>query len=97
MTEAVGKLNAVDVVFGRLDMALRRGERLPVRWSASVPASGADREHVTDLYDRLSEALRTTGPASTCLEALRAACKLWHVLDVELRVSGALPEPWGRA
>lgn len=94
LPQAVSKLNEADEAFGRFDTALRHGGQAPARWKTATPASFADRERVTDLYDRLSSALRTTGQACVCLEALRKACKLWHMFDAELRAGSGMPEPW---
>ncbi|GHD37661.1 hypothetical protein GCM10007147_45840 [Nocardiopsis kunsanensis] len=99
LRDACEKLNAADAAFGRLDMELRRGGRVPACWSpidddmVDVLAWEPD-DVVTRLYDTVSAALRTTGDASTCLGALREACKAWAWFDAALCAGSDLPEPW---
>ncbi len=52
----------------------------------------------TDLYDTLSEALRTRPRhAGEAYAALREADRLLSLLDAHLRAGGPLPEPWRTA
>ncbi|PDP88441.1 hypothetical protein CQJ94_06535 [Glycomyces fuscus] len=52
----------------------------------------------TDLYDSLSEALRTRPRhAGEAYEALYEADRLLSLLDAHLREGGSLPEPWRSA
>lgn len=97
LTQAVRCLNEADTTFTELDTALRHGAWLPSRWDASGNATTEhDREHATDLYDRLSSALRETGHAAVCLGALREAVCAWRALDAHLSGGGVLPSPWER-
>ncbi|WP_223839679.1 hypothetical protein [Nocardiopsis deserti] len=52
----------------------------------------------TDLYDTLSEALRTRPRhVGEAYAALREADRLLSLLDAHLRAGGPLPEPWRTA
>ncbi|MFE6447656.1 hypothetical protein [Nocardiopsis dassonvillei] len=52
----------------------------------------------TDLYDTLSEALRTRPRhAGEAYAALHEADRLLSLLDAHLRAGGPLPEPWRTA
>lgn len=52
----------------------------------------------TDLYDTLSEALRTRPRhVGEAYAALYEADRLLSLLDVHLRAGGALPAPWRTA
>src|SRR5699024_4522087 len=98
LARAIGRLNDADDTFGRLDHALRRGAPLPTGRLASAHTIGSDRERdeAHDLYDTLSEALRTARRAHTCLRALKAAAYAWRALDDHLLNGGVLPSPWAR-
>lgn len=64
---------------------------IPPDLLGSAPAP----DTATDLYDTLSEALRTRPRhAGEAYAALREADRLLSLLDAHLRAGGPLPEPW---
>ncbi|WP_017610712.1 hypothetical protein [Nocardiopsis xinjiangensis] len=95
--EAVTALNTADVCFGRLDRLLRDGGELPARWAAAGTFVSVTGMVLADVdYDGVSEELRATGDAATCLRALRDAWSGWKALTGSLEAGGPLPGPWER-
>ncbi|WP_249352061.1 hypothetical protein [Nocardiopsis akebiae] len=69
---------------------------VPIPPDRPGPAPGPDT--ATDLYDTLSEALRTRPRhAGEAYTALHEADRLLSLLDTHLRAGGPLPEPWRTA
>ena len=95
--EAVTALNTADVCFGRLDRVLRDGGELPARWSAAGTFVSVTGMVLADVdYDGVSEELRATGDAETCLRALRDAWSGVEGSDGFVGGRGPLPGPWDR-
>lgn len=53
-------------------------------------------EEPTELYDSLSELLRSRPRHTGAYGTLREADRLFSLLDSHLRAGGSLPEPWRR-
>ncbi|USY19522.1 hypothetical protein NE857_30510 [Nocardiopsis exhalans] len=93
---AVATLRRADSAFGLLDALLRSGAPIPGCWRVDSDAENYKARYLTDVYDRLSEALREDGGAPHAFAALRSACQEWKALDAALRAGSPLPEPWQR-
>ncbi|GAA1459330.1 hypothetical protein NE857_26810 [Nocardiopsis exhalans] len=93
---AVATLRRADGAFNVLDGLLRSGGPVPACWRVASDAGNYKARYVTDVYDRLSEALREDGGAPHAFTALRSACQEWKALDAALRAGAPLPEPWQR-
>ncbi|WP_067597344.1 hypothetical protein [Nocardiopsis listeri] len=93
-THARADLDRADTTFSRLDRMLRRGRSLPSSWRIDPYASDAEHSRITDLYDQVSEELRTLGDTNLSWRALTRAGDRWGRLDTALRFGAPLPEPW---
>ncbi|WP_229826335.1 hypothetical protein [Nocardiopsis terrae] len=92
--DSAANLRRADSAFDVLDRLMRDGAPLPSRWP--VERDGNGHEHVTVLYDSVSESLREVGGPLRSFASLRRAVADWHELDTVLRSGGPLPEPWQR-
>lgn len=70
---AVATLRRADGAFNVLDGLMRNGAPLPGCWRVDEDAEDDEAQHVTDVYDALSEALREDGGAPHSFAALRSA------------------------
>lgn len=88
------QLAHADAAFAELDDQMRAQTQVPPCWRIA-DADQATRDHITQTYDALSDALRETEfTVDACRTALDAASTAWDILNTSLTKGSPLPQPW---